>query len=60
MLFPEPGDDLLARPVVIVVEVQDDRVQRQPFVATLGTLPAHVLEAIEQAVEARADRKSVV
>src|SRR3954469_16561789 len=54
-LFSQPADDLLARPVVIVVEVQDDRVQRQPLVAAFGAAAADVLEAVEQAIEARAN-----
>src|SRR5471032_705376 len=56
MLFPEPADDHLPRPVMIVVQVQDDRVERQPLVAALGTLAADVLEAIEQAIEPRPNR----
>src|SRR3954469_15799942 len=52
----QPVDDLLARPVMIVVQVQDDRVERQAFVATLGTAAADVLEAVEQPIETWPDR----
>src|SRR5438874_136681 len=52
----QPRDDLLARPMVIVVQVQDDRVQRKPLLAADRALPADVLEAIEQATHSRADR----
>jgi len=37
--------------VVIVIQVKDDRVERQPFVAALGTAAADVLEAVEQPIE---------
>src|SRR5262249_37191364 len=52
LLF-EPVDDLLARPVMIVVQMQDDRVQREPFVAPDRTAAPHVLEAVEQAIQTR-------
>jgi hypothetical protein len=54
-LFLQPVDDLLARPVMIVVQVQDDGVERQPLVAALGTAAADVLEAVEQPIETRPD-----
>src|SRR3954449_5749433 len=57
-LFSQPADDLLARPVMIVVEMQDDRVQRQPLVAAFGAASADVLQTIEEAIEARPDRTS--
>src|SRR5579863_8320619 len=60
MLFPEPADDLLARPVVIVVEVQDDRVERQPLVAAFGAATADVLQAVEQAIQPRPDRTGLL
>src|SRR3954471_5553892 len=60
MLFPEPADDLLARPVMIVVQVQDDRVERQPLVAALRAAAADVLEAVEEAIEPRPDRSGVL
>src|SRR6267154_2736750 len=60
MLFPEPADDLLARPMVIVVQVQDDRVERQPLVAPFGAAAAHVLEAVEQTIEPRPDRAGLL
>ena len=37
--LPQPLDNLLARPVMVVVQVQDDRVERQPLVAADGTPP---------------------
>src|SRR5262249_51590145 len=55
-LLLQPLDDLLARPVMIVVQVQDDGVERQALVAADRTAAAHVLEAVEQAVESRPDR----
>ena len=54
-LFLQPVDDLLSRPVMIVVQVQDDRVERQPFVAALGATAANVLEAVEESIETRPD-----
>src|SRR5580765_6240725 len=59
-LLSQPGDDLLARPVVIVVEVQDDRVEREPLVAALRAAAADILEAVEQAVEPRPDRAGLL
>src|SRR5471030_2553890 len=56
MLFPEPTDDHLARPVMIVVQVQDDRVERQALVAPFGAAAADVLEAVEQAIEPGTNR----
>src|SRR5438874_13656761 len=56
-IFPQPFYDLLARPVMIVVEMQNDRVERQPLVAADGTSPAHVLEAVEQSIETRPHRR---
>src|SRR6476646_3986330 len=53
LVFSQPLDDLLARPVMIVVEMKDDRVQRQPLVAADRTAPPDIFEAIEQAVETR-------
>jgi hypothetical protein len=55
-IFFEPVDDLLARPVMIVVEVQDDRVERQALVASHRTAAPHVFEAVEQAIHSRTDR----
>ena len=55
MLFPQPADDLFPRPVMIVVQVQDDRVERQALVASLGTAAADILEAVEEAIEPRPD-----
>src|SRR2546421_359794 len=60
MLFSQPADDLLPRPVMIVVQVQDDRVQRQPFVAPFRAAAADVLEAVEEAIEPRADGAGVL
>src|SRR2546421_3253595 len=40
---------------MIVVEMQDDCVERQTFVAADGTAPPHVLEAIEQPIETGSD-----
>ena len=54
--LPQPLDNLLARPLMVVVQVQDDRVERQPLVAADGTPPPHVLEAVEQAIEPRTNR----
>lgn len=51
----QPLDDLFARPMVIVVQVEDDGVERQPFVAADRTSTAHVLEAVEEAVETGPD-----
>jgi len=45
---------------MIVVQMQNDRVERQPLVATHRTAAAHVLEAVEEAIEARADRMRLV
>ena len=45
---------------MIVVQVQDDRIEREALVAPLGAAPADVLEAIEQAVEPRANRAHFV
>jgi hypothetical protein len=55
-LFLQPVDDLLARPMMIVVQMQDDGVERQPFVAADGAAAADVLEAVEQPIEPRPDR----
>ena len=52
----QPFDDLLARPMMIVVQVQDDRVERQTLVAADRASAPHVLEAVEQAIEPRPDR----
>ena len=54
-LFLQPLDDLLARPLMIVVQMEDDRVERQAFVAAHGTTAADVLEAVEEPVETRPD-----
>jgi hypothetical protein len=51
----QPLDNLLARPVMIVVQMQDDRIEGKTFVASDRTAPPHVLEAIEQPIETRAD-----
>ena len=40
---------------MIVVEVQDDRVERQPLLAALRALLGDVLEAVEQALQPRPD-----
>src|SRR5260221_8448929 len=40
---------------MIVVEMQDDRIERQPFVAALGAAAADVLQTVEQTLQARAD-----
>jgi hypothetical protein len=61
ILIPlEPLDDLLTRPMMIVVQMQDDRVERQPLVAPFRAAPSHVLEAIEQAIEPRMDVRGLV
>src|SRR5947207_991753 len=41
---------------MIVVQVQDDRVERQPLVAPFRAAAPDVLEAIEQAIEPGPDR----
>jgi hypothetical protein len=61
ILIPlEPLDDLLARPMMIVVQMQDDGVERQPLVAAYGAAAADVLEAVEQTIEAGTDRFRVL
>src|SRR5262245_30613450 len=45
---------------MIVVEVQDDRVERETLVAPLRTSAAHLLETIEETMETRADRVGFV
>src|SRR6266851_2663213 len=60
MLFPEPADDLLARPMMIVVEVQDDGVERQPLVTPFGAAAANVLQTVEQAIQPRPDRAGLL
>src|SRR5215471_1380031 len=40
---------------MIVVQVEDDRVERQPFVAANRASAAYVLQAVEQPIEPRAD-----
>src|SRR5262245_2706663 len=45
---------------MIVVEMQDDRVQGKALVAAHRAAPADVLEAVEQPVEARANRVRLV
>src|SRR6478736_929127 len=52
-LLPKPCCNLLPRPMMVVVQMQDDRVQRQPLLTADRTAAAHVLEAVEQAVEPR-------
>src|SRR5262249_36947095 len=47
-LLLQPLDDLLTRPVMMVVQVKDDRIERQTLVAALGTAAADVFEAVEQ------------
>src|SRR5262245_57369437 len=54
LLF-QPVRDLLARPVMIVVEVQDDGVERQTLLTSDGTRAADIFEAVENAIETRAD-----
>ena len=39
--------------MMIVVQMQDDRIERQPLVAAHWTPSSHVLEAVEQAVQPR-------
>jgi hypothetical protein len=56
----EPFDDLLARPVMIVVQMQDDRVERQPFIAPFGAAAPYVLEAIEEAIEPGPDVRILI
>src|SRR5439155_2367628 len=46
LIFLEPLHNLFARPVMIVVQMQDDGVERQPLVAAFGAAAAHVLEAV--------------
>src|SRR6185436_10233737 len=58
--LPQPLDDLLTGPVMIVVEVQDDCVERQPFVAADRASATDVLEAVEQAIESRPHRDGIV
>ena len=53
LIFLEPFHDLLARPMMIVVEVQDDGVERQPLVASLGTSATDVLQTVEQTLHPR-------
>src|SRR5919201_1831987 len=54
-IFAEPLHDLLARPVVIVVQVQDDGVERQPLVAADRAAAPDVFQAIEETMKSRAD-----
>src|SRR5262249_29119964 len=56
LLSLQPLDDLLARPVMIVVQVQDDRVERQTLVAALGAAASDVLQAVEEAGGTGPDR----
>src|SRR5439155_1998855 len=60
LIFLEPFHDLLARPMMIVVEVQDDGVERQPLVASLGTSATDVLQTVEQTLHPRSDGVSLV
>src|SRR4029453_8523803 len=43
--------DRFARPVVVVVEVQDHGAERQALLAAQGAAAQRVLEAVEQALE---------
>src|SRR5262249_17329367 len=52
----QPFDDLLACPVMIVVQMKDDRVQWQALLAALGAPAAHVFQAVEEAIQPRANR----
>ncbi len=45
---------------MIVVEVQDDGIERQALVAAHRAAAPHVLETIEQAIEARTNRVRVM
>ena len=60
LVFFQPLDNLFARPVMIVVQVQDDGIERQPLVAAFGAAASHVLEAVEEPIEPRADRRILV
>ena len=55
-IFLKPVDDLLARPVMVVVQMENDRVERQPFVAAFRATASDVFEAIEETIHARPDR----
>jgi hypothetical protein len=41
--------------VVIVVQVKDDRIEREALLAPDRAPPSHVLETVEDAIEARPD-----
>src|SRR5436190_6533590 len=58
-IFPEPLHDLLAGPLMVVVEMQNDRVEWQALVAADRTAPPDVLETIEQSIQPRPDRLHV-
>ena len=49
----EPRGDLLARPAVIVVQVHDDRRERQLLLTPVaaGTAPNRALETVEEPIE---------
>lgn len=59
-IFFQPVDDLLAGPVMVVVQVQDDRVERQPLVAAFWASAADVLETVEEAIHPRPDAVRLV
>jgi hypothetical protein len=46
-LLPEPRCYLLPRPMMVVVQMQDNRVERQPLLATDGASAPHVFETVE-------------
>src|SRR5437773_9042135 len=57
LVLLQPIGDLLASPVMVVVQVQDDGIERQPLLAADGAAPPHVFETVEQPVQARAERR---
>jgi len=52
----EPLDNLLARPLMIVVQMEDNCIERQPFLAPDRTSAPHVFKAIEQTMQAGSNR----
>jgi hypothetical protein len=56
----QPFHDLFARPVMIVVQVQDNGIEREPFMAPHRTSAAYVLETIEDPMEPRVDGVGVL
>jgi hypothetical protein len=54
-----PLGNLLARPVMIVVQVDHQRSDRQIFMAAGGTVPRRVLEKVEEPPDSRMESTHV-